>query len=140
MFKVQKNFCKARATIDVASCEVLEISGDHTCRQDPEQSEINRMEAEMKEVARTSVRSLREIYDSVCLTNPRLSVKILWPRMEAAMSKSRSTMIPKNPTDFNDVIRLLVASPIHNYNLKSTLTTTDENGKEDGALIFASAK
>ena len=72
MFKVQKNFCKARATIDVASCEVLEISGDHTCRQDPEQSEINRMEAEMKEVARTSVRSLREIYDSVCLTNPRL--------------------------------------------------------------------
>ena len=94
----------------------------------------------MKEVARTSVRSLREIYDSVCFTNPRLSVKILWPRMEAAMSKSRSTMIPKNPTDFNDVIRLLVASPIHNYNLKSTLTTTDENGKEDGALIFASAR
>ena len=106
--EIECSLSKARATIDVASCEVLEISGDHTCRQDPEQSEINRMEAEMKEVARTSVRSLREIYDSVCLTNPRLSVKILWPRMEAAMSKSRSTMIPKNPTDFNDVIRLLV--------------------------------
>ena len=87
--KASTKHCKARAQMDEPTLRVIKRTEEHTCEQDPDQKIQLMLESEMKQLATTTGDSLRKIYDDVSLENPRVAVKIGYPRLEAAMPKRR---------------------------------------------------
>jgi hypothetical protein len=95
----------------------------------------------MKNIAETTARGVKEIFDEVSLENPEVAAKISFSRMETVMTKRRRALRPKNPEDLNDIVRTLVNSQVYGCQLQETIVKESEDGKKrEGALIFSSEK
>jgi hypothetical protein len=88
-------------------------SGNHTCEQAVLFVSMLKLESKMKNIAETTARGIKEIFDEVSLENPEVAAKISFSRIETVMTKRRRALRPKNPEDFNDIVRTLVNSPVY---------------------------
>ena len=133
--KASTKHCKARAQMDEHTLQVTKRMEEHTCEQDPDQKIQLVLESKMKQLATTTGDSIRKIYDDVSLENPRVAVKIGFPRLEAAMRKRREKTTPNNPTNFTECVQSLEVAVTYNKYLQHTILEEGE-----GALIFATQK
>jgi hypothetical protein len=72
----QSKKCDARAVIFLDSNEVSSSAGNHTCEQDVLFESMLKLESKMKDIAETTARGIKDIFDEVSLENPEAAAKI----------------------------------------------------------------
>jgi hypothetical protein len=77
-----------------------------------------KLESKMKNIAETTARGIKEIFDEASLENPEAAAKISFSGMETVMTNRRRALRPKNPEEFKDIVRTLVNSPVYGCQLQ----------------------
>ena len=70
--------CKGRVHIDANTLKVIKFRQMHSCTKDPDHKFQIQMENEMKNLAETTKDDLKNIYNKVCLKNPRIGKRIVY--------------------------------------------------------------
>ena len=83
------SMCKARVLIDPDSLKVLKFRWMHTCTRDPDMKFQIQMENEMKNLAKSTKDTLKDIYNKVCLKNPVIGKRIEYQNMYYIMKRRR---------------------------------------------------
>lgn len=137
-----RSTCRGRATI---SNQILSPSDQlrHCCKPTSVTWEVKKAEAEMKNLARTTNRPLKEIYDNV-LSNYEVAVgaEVSYSKIKSALKRERAKRVPPTPDSVEELLQNFEDGRYEKeYDaMMQGSVSVKINGEMHHAIILASSK